>query len=106
MAWKRFLKWLQSSRKADFPQYEIVDRGETVLSSFKITEGEFVGTEFLIGKVSLPSENDNCLDYTVQYLNVPSGICEELLTEAINGIVYNHLTTQLSDSDNWLYMKK
>lgn len=105
MLWKRLVTWLLN--KPTTPKYRIVDRGETIQSSFLIEEGEFEGTEYLVGKVRLPTSDEPNLSFVTEILNDPSGRAEtsDSFTNAAGCILQDHLRNERSDYKNWLYPK-
>lgn len=110
MLWTRLKEWLVSRLyPINAPKYRIIDRGETIQSSFLIEEGDFQGTEFLIGKVRLPSDNNPSLSFVTQILKDPSGKAEldvgGSFTNAAGCILQLHLRSERGDYRNWLYRK-
>lgn len=107
MLWKRLVNWLLNRNPV--PKYRILDRGETIQSSFLIEEGDFNGTEYLVGKVVLPTESDPRLSFTTQILKDPSGKAKAdsdySFTTAAGVILQDHLRKEHADHRNWLYRK-
>lgn len=110
MLWQRLKAWLSNQLwPINAPKYRIIDRGETIQSSFLIEEGDFKGTEFLIGKVKLPTDTCPTLSFTTQILKDPSGKAEldvdDSFTNAAGCILQLHLRHEQGDFRNWLYRK-